>query len=62
MNAGPISHATACTPARTITVAAAPTRMIIARGMLPGRERAPFEDERAAGTAGVAAGVVISGR
>jgi hypothetical protein len=36
--------------------------MIIARGMLPGRERAPFEDERAAGTAGVAAGVVISGR
>jgi hypothetical protein len=35
MNAGPISHAVAWIPATTTTTAAAPTRMIRARGRPP---------------------------
>ena len=59
-NAGPISHAMACTPTKTTTIAAAPRRTSNPRGSPPGPAGpAPFGDAPEAPFMGVAAELVI---
>src|SRR5689334_2359730 len=59
-NAGPISHAMACTPMKTTTIAAAPRSTSKPRGRPTGLTGpAPFGDAPGAPFAGVAAEAVI---